>query len=378
MRPNPIIGPNKLKLGMFCSNGRGNPCTTVPEAHQMTWRTSVETARMADQIGLEAIVPFARWKGFVEDDPGHISGDVMDPFTWAAAISQVTKQASIFVTAHAPTIHPVAAAKQLATIDIVSNGRVGLNVVAGWNRPELEMFGAPLEEHDRRYDHLGEWLSIVSRLWSSDAEFDFEGDFYRVVRGFSLPKPLQRPRPPVMNAGNSERGRDFACANADLCFVTIKSEDPAAIKSEVDGYKTLARERYGRSVQVWTNTFVVQRDTSREAQEYLHYFAVERQDKRAVDSWIERTIANAKGMPPHVLEAIRTRIAAGAGGFPLIGSAADIVARLELLSSSGIDGVLMVWTDYVDGLNRFGADVMPLLVSAGLRGSALVGDASGL
>jgi alkanesulfonate monooxygenase SsuD/methylene tetrahydromethanopterin reductase-like flavin-dependent oxidoreductase (luciferase family) len=64
----------------------------------------------------------------------------MDPFTWAAAIAQATEHVGVFVTAHAPTSLPIAAAKQLATIDIISNGRLGLNVVAGWNRPELEMF----------------------------------------------------------------------------------------------------------------------------------------------------------------------------------------------------------------------------------------------
>lgn len=98
--------------------------------------------------------------------PRHASGIVLDPFTWAAGIAQATRYSAVFATSHAPTIHPITCAKQCATIGIISDGRFGLNVVGGWNKHELEMLGAPLKEHDARYDHLEEWLHVLGKMWT--------------------------------------------------------------------------------------------------------------------------------------------------------------------------------------------------------------------
>src|SRR3546814_6724447 len=61
---------------------------------------------------------------------------------------------------HISTIHPLMAAKQAASIDHISGGRFVLNVVTGWNRPEMEMFGVAMADHDTRYDMAAEWIEI--------------------------------------------------------------------------------------------------------------------------------------------------------------------------------------------------------------------------
>lgn len=367
MGANPVFNDNKLKLGTFCTNGRGASHTLVAEANQLDWPLTVELAQIADRAGFEAIVPYARWKGYIQGKPNHVSGEVLDPYTWAAGIAQATSRVGIFVTSHAPTIHPLLAAKQTATIDIISNGRLAFNVVGGWNRPELEMFGAPMKEHDQRYDHLAEWLHVIRTLWRSNEEFDHRGEFFNIVRGISIPKPVQRSGPPIMNAGLSDRGRLFACEHADLCFVGLKAEDFESVRDEVDKYKRTARERFGREVQVWAHSFVVQRDSQKEAEDYLRHYAVTHQDREAVDAHLGGSLAEVHDMPPAVWEALRTRFAAGFGGFPLVGTAERIVEKLEMMSKAGLDGVLLTWVDYLDGLQRFNRDVLPRLEQAGLR-----------
>lgn len=367
MNNNPVFNDNRLKLGTFCTNGRGASHTLVPEANKLNWRLAVEIARIVDRAGYEAVVPFARWKGYVKDKPNHVSGDVLDPYTWAAGIAQATEHVGVFVTSHAPTIHPLLAAKQTATIDIISDGRLALNVVGGWNRPELEMFGAPMREHDQRYDHLGEWLDVVRRLWRSDEEFDHHGTFFDVVRGFSIPKPVQRPEPPIMNAGLSDRGMLFACEHADLCFIGLRSESFETARDEVEKYKRTARERFGREIQVWAHSYVVQRETRKEAEDYLHYYAVEHQDRECVDALLSGSVKEVHDMPAEVFEALRTRYAAGFGGISLVGTAGQIADKLAMLSRAGLDGVLLTWVDYADGVRRFNRDVLPLLEQAGLR-----------
>lgn len=365
---NPIsASKNKLKIGIFGANGKGITHTLVPEAQWENWSVSLQTAKIADEAGYEAVVPYARWKGYVDDDPKHPSGYVLDPYTWAAGIAQATKRVGVFVTTHAPTIHPLLAAKQLATVDIISNGRLGLNVVGGWNKPELEMFGAPLKEHDERYEQLGEWLELVERLWTEHDDIDYKGLFYNITNGVSLPKPMQQPRPAIMNAGGSDRGRAFACEFADMCFVVVKSDDREKVRADVESYKSLAREKFGREVQVWTNAFIVQGDTQKEAEDYLQYYAVEHQDRKSIEGWMDKQRVETQILPPAIFESFRMRIAAGAGGFPLVGTADHIAERMRFLSSCGIDGVLFTWVDYVSGMQKFNAGVLPQLEQMGLR-----------
>jgi FMNH2-dependent dimethyl sulfone monooxygenase len=367
-RPNnPLFGGNRLKIGLFGTNGKGSAQTLVPETYRPTWRNVVRTSRMADDAGYEAIVAYARWKGYLEGRVSHPAGIILDPFTFAAGVAQATSHASIFVTSHAPTLHPIAAAKQCATIDIISEGRLVLNVVAGWNRPELEMFGAPLKEHTERYQHLAEWLAIIQRLWTEDMEFDVEGAFFKIIRGMSMPKPLQRPGPPIMSAGGSDTGRRFACQHADICFLLLHSEEPAEWRKQISAYKQFARDEFGRDVQVWTYAPMVQRDTMKEARDYLQYYAVEHQDRESVDGWIAGNLASGKGMSVETLQSLRTHLATGGGGSQLVGTADAIADRLHQLSDAGLDGILFTWVDFVDGMERFNRDVMPLLETRKLR-----------
>lgn len=367
MPDNPLFNSNRLKLGIFGTNGKGGAQTLAPEQYKPTWANSIETAKMADRAGFEAIVAYARWKGYIPGRPNHASGIVLDPFTWSAGIAQATTYAAVFATSHAPTIHPITCAKQCATIDIISGGRFGLNVVGGWNRPELEMFGAPLKEHDARYDHLAEWLEVIQKMWNEEEEFDYSGEFYKVVRGASMPKPVQRPRPPIMNAGGSPRGMRFACEHADMAFVILRSNDPDVCRKQIDEYKNTAKEQFGRDIQVWTYCPVVQRDTHKEAEAYLQRYAVDLEDKESVDAWSKGLAAETKIVSPEQMREFRIRFAAGAGGNILLGTADDIADQLQVFNQAGLDGVLCTWVDFHDGIARFTRDVMPILESRGLR-----------
>lgn len=187
-------------------------------------------------------------------------------------------------------------AKQCATVDIISGGRFGINVVAGWNQPEIEMFGADLMAHEARYRHLAEWMEIVLRLWTAEEEFDFTGEFFTIRRSGSRPKPVQRPRPPIMNAASSGIGREFAVRVADMCFVQITSDDPAERRAQIETYKQLARRAHRRDIQVWTMATVVHRETTAEAEAFLRQYAVEHADGPSVDAWLGTLLVNAENM----------------------------------------------------------------------------------
>ena len=360
----PLFNANRLRIGVFAINTGGAVMTTMPEQYQLSWQASLDVARQADRAGFEAIVPLARWRPF--GGVGHRSGRTFENFSWTAAIAACTAHSTVMSTCHVSVVHPVLAAKAATTIDHISGGRFALNIVCGWFKPEIEMFGAAQMGHDERYDYADEWVDVLKRLWS-EGEFDFSGRFLQLRGLMSDPKPIQRPHPGLMNAGGSERGKQFVARNCDMAFVQPRGHGDEALRAQVDAYRKYAFDEYGRQIQIWTNAYVVQRDSIAEAERFVDYYAVEHGDEEHADAFINENLAHAKTLPPDTLRSMRRAMKAGKGGVPLLGTAADITARLDRLQAVGIDGVLMVWVDFQEGIRRFNAEVLPLLVQAGLR-----------
>ena len=363
---NPIFNSNKLKLGTFCTNTVPN-MTFVPEMRLPTWENTLACARLADDAGLEAIVPIARWKGYLDDKADHTSNIVFETFTWAAGIAAATKHSAVFATSHAPTMHPMLVAKEAATIDAISGGRFALNVVGGWNRREFDMFGIDLLEHDQRYVYLEEWLQLLRRLWTSGDEFDYQSRNFRMKKAISRPHPLQPGGVPVMNAALSPTGMRFSAKYSDIGLISPQGAKPEDWREQVENYKKMAREEFGREIQLWTNCAVTQRETQEEAEDYLRRYSEEFLDTEVMDS-LMRTISKENDIPidsPR-LAFMRHRMAVGAG-HPLVGTPQSIAEELAAISRVGIDGVIMTWVDYVEGIDRFNREVLPLLEQAGLR-----------
>ena len=363
---NPLFNDNKLKLGTFGTNvSSGCAITTAPEAYVMNWPNTLKLARTADRLGFEALVPVARWKGFGGES--NFNGTAFETYTWAAGLAQATQDTCVLTTSHVPTVHPIMAAKQATTVDHISGGRFALNIVCGWFAPELEMFGAKIMEHDQRYDYAAEWIEIIKRLWTEDEEFDYEGKFLKVTKGYAMPKPVQRPFPPLMNAGSSGKGQHFAAKYADMAFVAIDPTDLEKSKGLIDSYRRLAREEYGREIQVWTSAYITQRDTQKEAENYWHYFTVEKSDDAAIDNLLRIQFVQAQRLLNEDMETRRKQMRGGWGGYRIVGTPERVVDGLKGLSDIGIDGALLSWLDYDDGFHRFETQTLPLLEQAGLR-----------
>jgi alkanesulfonate monooxygenase SsuD/methylene tetrahydromethanopterin reductase-like flavin-dependent oxidoreductase (luciferase family) len=363
---NPVFGSRKLKLGTFQSNmDSGCVMSSLEGRLEVTWPNTLALARMADDMDFEAIVPVARWRGF--GGANNPQGPGFETYTWAAGISAATTKAGVVATSHVPTIHPVMAAKQAATIDHVTNGRFALNIVTGWNRPEIEMFGQGFMSHDDRYDYAEEWLSVVKRLWSSEEDFNFEGRFFKINGGYLEPKPIQRPFPAIMNAGGSERGRRFAAQHCDIVYTVLTSTDFDDCKATVKAYRDMAHKEFGRDLKVWSLAYIVQARTEAEAKAFYNDYVNVKGDWEAVSNVIETMGMNAKTIPPERLQAMKERFIAGWSGYPLIGTRDQIVEGLKKLSDMGLDGVLLSWPKYLEGMAEFKRDTYPLLAQSGLR-----------
>ena len=365
---NPAFNDRRLKLGTFQSNlDYGCLMSDIEGRLKISWPNTRTLAKLADEMEFEALLPVARWRGFGgATDP---QGPGFETFTWAAGIAGATEHAGVISTSHVALNHPIIAAKQSTVIDHISGGRYTLNIVNGWNFPEMEMFGVSLLEHEDRYACAEEWVAIVKRLWTEDEKFDFDGKFYRIKGGYLQPKTIQKPYPVIMNAGASERGRRFACQHCDLVFTNIRSHDIATNTAHVAAYHRLARGQYGREVLVWSNATIIQAETEKEARDFYHNYVHEKGDWVAARNVIDTMAAeiNKRDYPEAQRNAMAAMMISGWGGFPLIGTNEQVVDGLATLSKIGLDGVLLSFPRYIEDMRRFRDVTYPLVKQAGLR-----------
>jgi dimethylsulfone monooxygenase len=363
---NDFYSASRLKLGIFGANlASGLAATRVPERWSGTWDDNLALAQVLDAAGIEFMLPVGRWKGY--GGATNFEGAGFETVSWACGLLAATKRLTAFGTVHAPLVHPVFAAKQFVTVDHVSHGRFGLNVVCGWNQDEFDMFGVDVREHEARYAYGAEWLNAILSMWSNQTKFDITGEYIKLRAVEAEPKPFGGTRPVVMNAGSSATGRAFAIANCDFLFTIIKmSLDDAArsVAGLVAEAATLGKPDFG----VFATANVVCRPTTREAEEYYRYYADEQADWDAVDNMVGiGSRVSATSIQSDNYKAMRVRFAAGYGGWPLVGDPDAVAAGLERLSDAGFRGVALGFVNYLAEFPYFRDEVIPRLERSGVR-----------
>ena len=332
----------------------------MPERWRAGWDDILAAAGLADRAGLEFFLPIARWRGF--GGKNRVREHSFETFTFAAGLASATQNIGLFMTVHVPLVHPVYAAKALATVDHISKGRAGLNIVCGWNPQEFAMFGMGIDQD--AYGRAQEWIDIIDQCYGLDQPFDFEGKFYQLKQVVSRPASLQTPRPVTMNAAFGPPGRNFAARNCDFLFSTFAEiEDGkthiADIRSRADTFK--------RDVGIYTVCHVVCRETQKEAEDYYTHYAVTQADHEAVDYHMASKKEFANSHDKSAFDHYRKRFAGGAGSYPLVGTPEKIVEDMIKISQAGYAGTALTFVNYTYELPFFCDRVLPLMKQAGLR-----------
>ena len=260
-----------------------------------------------------------------------------------------------------PLLHPAIAHRLVLAGIGFHLGAVQGHIVAGWNEPEIRMFGVSQREHDQRYSYADEFTTLLKRLWTENG-FDFSGEFFKVPGAYSEPKPVQRPWPLIMSAGNSPAGRDFAARHADLNFAL--GPDLPTLAATYADIKRLARERYGHALSVFTMGYVVCRETEREAIRYRDYYVKEKGDFTAAHNLLETLIPNSQSALGDQYEAMIENFIAGYSALPL---PEQVVDGMIEIARAGFDGLTLSWVDYDEGIAQYRDQLRPLLIQAGMR-----------
>lgn len=357
----PIQGDNPFKLGLFSMNADGGlTLTRAEERWSAEWPDILAASQYADRAGYEFLLPIARWKGF-----GGIMNSrewSMETLTLAAALGAATQHIGVFSTVHVPMVHPVYAAKALATVDHVTQGRAGLNIVCGWNPDEFDLFG--LTQVEDRYAQGLEWFDIIQRIYTEEEPFDYDGKYYHLKGVSGKPRPVQKPRPVTLNAAFSPDGRNFAAHAADYLFTTFteieKARDPI-------GDMAARTKETGRDVGVFTTCHAVCRPTQAEAEDYYERYAVTLEDTESVEKYMGAKSKHSQSHDEEAYRLHRKRFAAGGGTYPLVGTPERIAEQMVAMHETGLAGTTLSFVNFRDELPYFTEEVLPLLREAGLR-----------
>ncbi|MGK0159096.1 LLM class flavin-dependent oxidoreductase [Pseudomonas mosselii] len=225
---------------------------------------------------------------------------VNDPLLLVSAMAAVTRHLGFGLTANLTYEAPYLFARRLSTLDHLSNGRVGWNIVTGYLDSAARAMGLEQQpEHDRRYDQADEYLQVLYKLlegsWADDAvvadreqrvyarpdrvrKVEHHGEFYK-VEGYHLCEPSPQRTPVLFQAGSSPRGLAFAGNHAECVF--ISGQDKAATRVQVDKVRAAAKVagRDPQAVKVFMGITVIVAPTEAQAQakhaEYLRYASAE-------------------------------------------------------------------------------------------------------
>lgn len=316
-----------------------------------------KAALLAEQYGLDFIMSMAKWRGY-GGSTNHW-GVSLESMTMMAGLAEATSRVKIYATVHTLLFNPAVAAKMFATLDHISGGRVGMNVVSGSYAGEFRQMGMWPEHlgHGERYDLAKEWMQIVKRLWSEET-VTHHGQYFTMGDCQSLPKPLQQPRPTIICAGQSEKGMGFTIDEGDACFIGGRDlEELAAVSKRA---KEMATER-NKMIKTYAMFTIIPGATDEEAQARMKHYQ-EGADVEAIKGMLR-----SYGLEPDGRE--NSMVARAQSAFmteTISGSIASICARIhEILEVTNIDGMMLTFPDYVEDLTIFGRDILPQLKGIG-------------
>jgi dimethylsulfone monooxygenase len=190
----------------------------------------------------------------------------LDAWSTAAALAAVTKSLELMVAVR-PTFHlPALLAKQAANIDLISNGRVSLNVVSSWWAEEAKKYGVQFDEHDDRYARTSEWLDVVDSAWKKD-HFSYSGKYYSVSDLVLQPKPVSNPRPTIYAGGESETAKNLIAEKCDA--YVMHGDPPDRIAEKVRDMRERREKKNLPPMKFGVAGYVIVRETEAEAKKEL-------------------------------------------------------------------------------------------------------------
>ncbi|MFM0598100.1 LLM class flavin-dependent oxidoreductase [Paraburkholderia dilworthii] len=335
-----------------------------------TRKVSETHAAEGPVIDLAYVEQFAR----AHEDAGFDRILVPHQSTSPDALLTISHAASVtrnvhFMLAHRPGfVAPTLAARQLATLDHYSRGRLAVHIISGGDDTEQRRDGDFLS-HDERYARTDEYLQILRRVWTEAKPFDHHGKYYRFEQGFSEVKPLQQPHIPVYFGGASAPALEIAGRHADV--YALWGESKAQVREQVTRVRAEAA-KHGRTVRFSVSFRPILAATESAAWERAEHILDETRRLRAAQglgvggpaqSEGARRLLAASGESDRVDERLWTGVAKEIGGrsnsTALVGTPEQVAETLAEYYALGVTTFLVRGFDPLEDAIDYGRELIP-------------------
>lgn len=350
-----------MQLGVFIPIGNnGWLISTTSPQYRPSFDLNNEVVQKAERFGFDFALSMIKLHGF--GGPSQFWDYNLESFTLMAGLAAVTSRIQLFATCAVLTVPPPIAARMAVTIDSISHGRFGVNIISGWQRREYMQMGIwPGAEHyRRRYDYCAEYVTIMRELWETGRS-DLRGDFFQMDDCRCLPLPAAKI--PIMCAAQSDAGTRFAAQYADYNFCGGGGvNEPTRVAPSVARLVEAADET-SRDCGALVLQMIIADETDAAAMaKWEHYKAGT--DREAL-AWRDAQAEDDPSKDPY--GAPNRRRTLGVANLPtnqgvFVGSYASVAGMLdELAAVQGVRGVMLTFDDFIIGMEQFGTRILPLM-----------------
>jgi pyrimidine oxygenase len=327
-----------------------------------TFDLNREVVQKAERYGFDFALSMIKLHGF--GGPSRCWDYNLESFILMAGLASVTSRIQLFATCAVLTLPPPFAARMAVTIDSISHGRFGINIISGWQRREYTQMGIwPGAEHyRRRYEYCAEYVTIMRELWDTGRS-ELKGDFLQMDDCHCLPLPTARI--PLISAGQSDAGTRFAAQHCDYNFCTGGGVNQPLAATQSVARLIAANAETGRDCGALILQMIIADETDAAAMaKWEHYKAGI--DLEAI-AWRDAQAEDDPSQDPYS-QPLRRRTL-GVDKLPtnqgvFVGSYATVARMLdEMAMVPGVRGVMLTFDDFVIGMEQFGQRIQPLMKS---------------
>jgi len=354
-----------MDVGVFIPIGNnGWLISTTSPQYKPSFDLNKAVVQKAEGYGFDFALSMIKLRGF--GGPSQFWDYNLESFTLMAGLAAVTSRIKLFASVAVLTMPPPFAARMAVTIDSISHGRFGLNMVSGWQKAEYEQMGIwPGDTYfERRYEFCAEYVAIMRELWATGRS-DFKGEFFKMDDCRLLPQPTAPIE--IIAAAQSGRGMAFAAEYCDYNFCAASGINEPTRFAPVAGRLVEETKRTGRKVGALVLLMVIADETDEAAwAKWEHYKAGS--DLEAL-GWRDVQANADPNQDPNATKNALLNLAEKDRPPPtrqgvLIGSYANVAAMLDKVAEvPGVQGVMLTFDDFLIGMDQFGQRIQPLMKS---------------
>ena len=349
-----------MDIGVFIPIGNnGWLISTTSPQYMPTFELNKQIVQRAEHYGLDFALSMIKLRGF--GGQSEFWDHNLESFTLMAGLAAVTKQIQLYASVAVLTIPPAIVARMASTIDSISGGRFGINIVSGWAKMEYEQMGLwPGEAHfAKRYDYSTEYVTILRELWEKGSS-DFKGQYFQMSDCKLSPRPQADMK--IVCAGQSPRGMEFGATYGNYNFTLGKGVNTPTAHSPTNIAMMEAAKKTGRDVGNYVLMMVIADETDEAAMARWKHLN-EGADLAAMAWLADQAGADTKADASSTVRQMAAPT--GAVNFnigTLVGSYTTVARLLdEMASVPATKGLMLTFDDFLIGMEQFGQRIQPLM-----------------